>query len=289
MEVKWIKITTNMFSDEKINYIESMPEADAVLVIWIKLLTLAGKCNANGFILLTEKIPYTTEMLAHQFNRPLNTVKLALSILEQLGMIEFLADGILNVINWAKYQSVDKLAQIRESNRKRQVKYRDKKQLETKDKKSNVTVTQRVTLRNAIDIDKDIDKDKRIKDKDVFTPFLKNIKNETLKETLQDFIDHRKEMKKPLTERAFKMLLNKLDPFSDEIKIAALKEAIINNWQSAFPKKENTFIKQKKEIALPDWYDKYQNQLKEVANKEVEKLSDKEINEIMEKMKERAV
>ena len=40
---------------------------------------------------------------------------------------------------------------------------------------------------------------------------------------------------------------------------------------------------------MPDWYDKYQKQLKEVANKEVEKLSDKEINEIMERMKEREV
>ena len=48
-DVKWIKITTNMFEDEKVDFIESLPEADTILVIWIKLLTLAGKCNANGF------------------------------------------------------------------------------------------------------------------------------------------------------------------------------------------------------------------------------------------------
>ena len=58
-EIKWIKITTGMFQDEKIDYIESLPEADAILIIWIKLLTLAGKCNSNGFIFLTENIPYT--------------------------------------------------------------------------------------------------------------------------------------------------------------------------------------------------------------------------------------
>ena len=62
-----------MFEDEKIDFIESLPESDAILVIWIKLLTLAGKCNAGGFIFLTEKIPYTTEMLAHKFRRPINT------------------------------------------------------------------------------------------------------------------------------------------------------------------------------------------------------------------------
>ena len=48
-EVKWIKITTNMFEDEKIDFIESLPESDAILVIWIKLLTLAGKNKTNGY------------------------------------------------------------------------------------------------------------------------------------------------------------------------------------------------------------------------------------------------
>ncbi|NLC26147.1 MAG: replication protein, partial [Fastidiosipila sp.] len=73
--VKWIKITTNMFDDEKIDFIESLPEADAILIIWIKLLTLAGKCNAGGFIYLADNIPYTEEMLTHKFKRPLNTVR----------------------------------------------------------------------------------------------------------------------------------------------------------------------------------------------------------------------
>ncbi len=40
-DVKWIKLTTFMFDDEKIKLIESMPDADAVLVIWIKLLIQA--------------------------------------------------------------------------------------------------------------------------------------------------------------------------------------------------------------------------------------------------------
>ncbi|MCR8983176.1 phage replisome organizer N-terminal domain-containing protein [Brevibacillus laterosporus] len=69
-EIKWIKITTTMFDDQKIDFLESLPEADAILVIWIKLLTLAGKCNAGGYIFLTESIPYTDEMLSHKFKGP---------------------------------------------------------------------------------------------------------------------------------------------------------------------------------------------------------------------------
>ncbi len=45
-EVKWIKLSTSMFEDEKIRLIESMPEADTLLIIWIRLLAQAkNKCE----------------------------------------------------------------------------------------------------------------------------------------------------------------------------------------------------------------------------------------------------
>lgn len=105
-EIKWIKITTGMFQDEKIDYIESLPEADAILIIWIKLLTLAGKCNSNGFIFLTENIPYTYEMLAHKFRRPINVVKLALQTFNNLEMIVLDGDFI-KIANWEKHQNIE--------------------------------------------------------------------------------------------------------------------------------------------------------------------------------------
>ena len=42
------------FDDEKILLIESMPEADAI-VIWFKLLTLAGKINNGGVLMFNDK------------------------------------------------------------------------------------------------------------------------------------------------------------------------------------------------------------------------------------------
>jgi len=44
-EIKWIKLTVNMFDDEKIRLIQAMPESDAIIIIWIRLLALAGKTN----------------------------------------------------------------------------------------------------------------------------------------------------------------------------------------------------------------------------------------------------
>lgn len=156
-EVKWIKITTNMFEDEKIDFIESLPESDAILVIWIKLLTLAGKCNANGFIFLTESIPYTYEMLAHRFRRPLNTVKLALKTLSELQMICFEKDSnYLKITNWEKHQNIAGLEKIREQTRKRVARHRAKQALT-----GNVTCNATVTQSNATDIELDIDIDYR--------------------------------------------------------------------------------------------------------------------------------
>jgi predicted phage replisome organizer len=153
-EVKWIKLNTNMFEDEKIRLIETMPDADTILVIWIKLLSQAGKTNASGYIYLNENIPYTDEMLATIFNRPLGTVRLALKTFQQFGMIEISDDQFISIANWEKHQNIAGLEKIREQTRKRVAKHREKKQL---------PVTGDVTLRNAteeeLDIDIDIDKE----------------------------------------------------------------------------------------------------------------------------------
>lgn len=141
-EVKWIKITTNMFEDEKIDFIESLPECDAILIMWIKLLTLAGKTNSNGYIYLTENIPYTDEMLSHKFRRPLNTVKLALQTLKQLEMIDYNEEGFLKISNWEKHQNVAGLDKIREDTRLRVAKHREKQKALNSNVTCNVTVTE---------------------------------------------------------------------------------------------------------------------------------------------------
>jgi len=99
-DISWIKLKTQMFDDEKIQLIEAMPEADAILVIWIKLLIQAGKTNSNGFILLSENIPLSPEMLATIFRRPLQIIKFALKTLKELGMIEITDSNVICISNW---------------------------------------------------------------------------------------------------------------------------------------------------------------------------------------------
>ena len=115
-DVKWIKITTDIFDDEKVLLIESMPSADSIIVIWFKLLTFAGKQNNDGVFLMSNRIAYTDEMLASIFRRDINTVRMALSAFETFGMIE-IVDNVITIPNWNKHQSLDAYEKKKERDR----------------------------------------------------------------------------------------------------------------------------------------------------------------------------
>ena len=159
--VKWIKINIDMFDDEKIKIIQAMPEGDSLLVVWIKLITLAGKTNDGGYIYIAENMPYTEEMLSTIMNKPINTIRLALNTFLSLKMIEEDTKGIY-LVNFEKHQSLDKMEKIKEQNRIRVAKYRDKKKQELLECNDNVTLHVMQSNGIDIDIDKDIDKDNNI-------------------------------------------------------------------------------------------------------------------------------
>lgn len=124
-DVKWIKLSVDMFNNRKIRQIEFMPEGTSVLLVWVKLLCLAGQCNDNGCIYLTKEIPYTEEMLSQQFNMPLTTIRLALSAFQQFEMIDIDSD-VIHISNWDVYQNTEGLEKIREQNRIRKRKQRER-------------------------------------------------------------------------------------------------------------------------------------------------------------------
>lgn len=159
-EIKWIKITTDIFDDEKMCLIDALPDRDAIIVIWIKLITLAGKLNRKGVLAISKNIVYTDEMLAQTFHRPLNTVRMALEVFENFGMVEKI-DGVITLPNWEKHQNIDGMEKIKEQNRNRAARHRKKQKLLAQNNESNVisNVTDNVTVTDDNAIDKELDKD----------------------------------------------------------------------------------------------------------------------------------
>ncbi len=166
-EISWIKLKTTMFDDEKIKLIQSMPEADAILVIWIRLLVLAGKTNDEGLIYIQRNMPYTEEMLATLFSKPVNVVRLALMTLQQFNMIDLNEDGLIAIENWDKHQNIEGMEKVRLKNAERVRKHRERKKQQALEDKNSGNVTCNVTVTDCNGTDKDIDKEIDIdKDKD---------------------------------------------------------------------------------------------------------------------------
>lgn len=160
-DVKWIKIVTDIFDDEKILLIEAMPSADTIIVIWFKLLCLAGKQNNGGVLMINDKIAYNDEMLAHIFRREPAVIRLALQTFEQFEMIEIVED-VITIPNWSKHQSLDQLENKKQYMKEYMKSYREKQKeiaCKTNCKTNNKTNVSSLDIDKEIDIDKDIKKE----------------------------------------------------------------------------------------------------------------------------------
>ena len=140
-DVKWIKITTDMFDNRKIKHLRRLPDGNNIVLIWVMLLTMAGRCNAGGMIFLTENIAYTPKMLADELGFEENTVRLALEALEQFNMV-VTDTACLRIAGWEEYQNAEGLDKIREQTKQRVAAHRERQKLLAGNVTCNVTVTQ---------------------------------------------------------------------------------------------------------------------------------------------------
>lgn len=164
-KVSWIKIETEMFNNVKIGHIRKLPEGNNIVLIWVMLLTMAGRCNANGLIFLTENIPYNEKLLADELGFDESVIQLALTALENFGMIT--RDGnMLAIPGWEEHQNIEGMDKIREQNRIRKQKQRERQKLaieQDMSRDSSRDVTQQNKIKNKKEeLDKDKEKDNNL-------------------------------------------------------------------------------------------------------------------------------
>lgn len=167
--IKWIKITTDMFENRKIKYLRKLPNGNTIVLIWIMLLTMAGKCNSGGMVYLTEDMPYSARMLADELDVKENIIQSALEALEKCSMIRRSNDYI-TITGWDEYQNTDGMSKVREQNRKRVAKYREKQKESDSERYCNATCNVTVTECNAADIEKEEEIDKELDTAIAVTP-----------------------------------------------------------------------------------------------------------------------
>ena len=184
-EVKWIKLNVDLFDNPKIKYLRKQPQGDRLALIWVMLLTKAGRCNDDGRIYLTEEMPYTAKTLAQELGFSEKLMAQALETMERLGMVAFPEEG-LYLPGFAEHQSLDALEKVREQTRERVARYREKKQNDAS-VTGNVTVTQC----NGIDIEEEREEEKECVEKK--TAADKPPKKKFTPPSIEDVLDYARE------------------------------------------------------------------------------------------------
>ncbi len=248
-DIKWIKISCDLFDDEAIKVIEQMPEGDAIIVIWLKLLIATGKINDNGYLYFKKAIPYTDELLATVFNRSLNTVRLAIKTFEQFGMIQIMDEQGIYITNWEKYQNIEGMEKIKAQTKERVKRFRERKKEEQKlltcNDTCNDTCNVTVTDSNATDKEEDKEEEKKKKNfvaksffQKLFT-FDEEIKKySSLKDLFIEFLEYKTAIKKQYkTEKSVRnafLDFVRLSQNDENYARALVDNAIARGWQSIY-------------------------------------------------------
>lgn len=234
----YLKLKDNFYESEEMVILQSMPEgyiySDILMKLYLKSL------KSEGRLMLKEHIPYSPEMLATVVRHPVALVKEALMIFKNLGLVEVLDNGaifMLEIQNFIGKSST-------EGDRKRA--YRKKIESERVNLLPNGQMSDIHPPEIELEIEKEIDieikkeKKKSTKKKPANADFTSLISsytsNSDLIEALNAFVEMRISIKKKPTERAMKMVLNKLDRLSqkDDEKILILEQSILKNWTDVY-------------------------------------------------------
>ena len=242
-DIKWIKVTVDMFEDSKIEFLRSLPEGDSIIVIWLQMLSIAGKSNANGYLMITDGIPYTEQLLCNTLRRNPVLMQFAVETFMRLKMIN-IEDGPFHITRWEKHQNVEQMVRIKSDGAIRQARYRENQKIKLllEQKSDECDVTNDVTKchSNAQEV-RSKSKEKEYKHIGVFESYTSN---QELIETLNLFLEFRKKLKSPMTEHAVKLMLGNLDKLSsnDNEKIEVLNQSIVNGWKGLFAVKNNNRV-----------------------------------------------
>lgn len=146
-------------------------------------------------------------------------------------------NSLISILNWDKYQQIEQQNEQQMNNERTTNEQRvntNKNDKNVKNDKNNV-------------------KEKNTKRKTFEDIFSENHFSEQLENTIKDFIDMRKTIKKPMTSKALELLIKNLEKLTnlEEEKIAILNQSIEHSWQTVYP------LKKTKTSAMEEFMNEY--------------------------------
>lgn len=243
----YMRLKDGFFEEDAIKIIESMPDgylySNILLKLYLKSLKFSGKLMFN------ERIPYNPPVLATITGHQVGTIEKAIEIFRQLDLIEVLDNGAIYMLD---IQTLIGRSST-EADRKRE--YRAKIEAEKAALLTDGQMSGHFSPEIEIEKEKEIEiETESEEEKDSVPesdPPQKAAKKKTaptysehpeLNSAIIAFIDFRKKIKKPMTEHAIQLMIDKLCKMSPNIEdqIEILNQSVLNGWQGIFPLKQET-------------------------------------------------
>ena len=254
----WIKLKTNFFDQDTIDFLMGQENgAEYVVIYQMLMLKTAQQGGYLGTKMSEVMVPYDIKKIVRDTKYfDYDTVTIALELFKKLGLVYEESNHILKLAGAEQLVGSES-------------KWAEKKRI-YRDSQRTIQGQIEDNVRQDIDIDKEIEKDKDI-DIDIDKDTKKKKKstkadlngmidsfteNEELKDALKAFLDMRKSIKKPIqTEYAFKLALNKLKQLSDidSIRIEIVNQSVEHNWQTFYALQNNY---RTNEVEIPEYMKK---------------------------------
>ena len=246
----YMRLKENFFDTNEMKVLESMQDGYKYSNILLKLYLMS--LQSDGKLMLNERIPYNSQMIATITRHSVGDVEKALVLFKDLGLIKVLDSGAIYMLDIQKYIGKSSTEADRQREYQRKI---------SCSKESNKKSTPEIEIELEKDIEIDINTDKKKKKKsakaDLDGMINSFTENEELREALKAFLDMRKSIKKPIqTEYAFKLALNKLKQLSDidSVRIEIVNQSVEHNWRT-FYTLQNRY-RANTEVEMPDYMKK---------------------------------
>jgi hypothetical protein len=165
-----------------------------------------------------------------------STIYKWLKKMELLSMIELKSNSHYTIIKVNKYNEYNDIDEQESSSQITTKEQQSSSQITTKEQQSSSRVTteeqQSNTLKNEKN-DNNVKNEKNNKSKSYFL-------NQELESAFLSYIEMRKKIKHPMTDRAIQLAINELNKLAadnDELKIRIIEQSIFHSWQGLFPLK----------------------------------------------------
>ena len=252
----WLKLKDDFFTSKPMLKLRRIAGGDTYTIIYLKLQLLS--LQDEGRLFFDEVEDTFSEELSLVLGEDAANIEATLLFLQKCGLAEFESETEIFLTDVPKVigKEEKELENIREKNRERVARHREKQKLLTTGGECNVTgnvtgnVTETLPLRygNALekekekDIEKEREKEKKKDPKpDSFASvFEEFFISDRLKAAIMDFIDYRESIGIPTNAGSLRALIKKLNELSssEDEALAILEQSIANGWKGLFELKD---------------------------------------------------